>query len=366
MEKGAARAQLPAMADGAADDAAQVITAPFVARDHAVGNQEGTGADVVGQHAERGAVHVGVGCFTRGGSDQRLEQIYLVIGMDTLQHRRNAFKAHAGIDRGLGQRMHDAGLVAVELHEDVVPDFDVAVAVLILAARRTAPDMLAVVIEDFGAGSAGPCLAHHPEIVRGIARTLVVADANDARRRYADLVGPDLVSLVVFGVHRDPELVRRQFEDVDQQFPGVLDGIALEIVAKAEVAQHLEKGVMARRITDVFKVVVLAARAHTFLRRRGAVVAALVEAEEHILELVHPGVGEQQGRILVRHQRTGGHDLVAFRREEIEESLADFGAFHGGAESVTQSGDFTRSGAWPATGDRPRQGNRIKMQMPLS
>jgi hypothetical protein len=31
----------------------------------------------------------------------------------------------------------------------------------------------------------------------------------------------------------------------------------------------------------------------------------------------------------VRHQRTGGDDLVALGCEKIEELLADFGAFHG-------------------------------------
>jgi orotidine-5'-phosphate decarboxylase len=83
-------------------------------------------------------------------------------------------------------------------------------------------------------------------------------------------------------------------------------------------------------IADVFQVIVLAAGTHTFLGGRGTRVAALVEAEKHVLELVHPGVGEQQGRILVRHQRTRGHDLVTLGRKEIEKPLADFGAFHGG------------------------------------
>ena len=73
----------------------------------------------------------------------------------------------------------------------------------------------------------------------------------------------------------------------------------------------------------------LAAGPHAFLRRRGAVVAALVEAEEHVLELVHAGVGEQQGRVFVRHERTGRHDLVALGREEIQEGGADVGAGHG-------------------------------------
>jgi hypothetical protein len=83
-------------------------------------------------------------------------------------------------------------------------------------------------------------------------------------------------------------------------------------------------------VADVLQVVVLAPGAHAFLRRRGAAVAALVEAEEHILELVHARVGEQQGRIVVRHQGTGGNDLMALGGEKVEELLADFGAFHGG------------------------------------
>ena len=48
VEEGGARAELVAVADGAADDAAQHVAAAFVAGDHAVGDQEGAGADVVG------------------------------------------------------------------------------------------------------------------------------------------------------------------------------------------------------------------------------------------------------------------------------------------------------------------------------
>ncbi len=81
-------------------------------------------------------------------------------------------------------------------------------------------------------------------------------------------------------------------------------------------------------VTDVFQIVVLAAGTHAFLRGRCAGIRTLVEAEEHVLELVHPGVGEQQGRIVVRHERTGSHDLVALGFKELEELLADFGAFH--------------------------------------
>ena len=52
VEECGARAQLVAVADGAADDAAQYIAAAFITRDDAVGDQEGAGADVVGQHLQ--------------------------------------------------------------------------------------------------------------------------------------------------------------------------------------------------------------------------------------------------------------------------------------------------------------------------
>ncbi len=49
------------------------------------------------------------------------------------------------------------------------------------------------------------------------------------------------------------------------QLPGEGDGVALEVVAKAEVAQHLKERVVAAGEANVFKVVVLAAGADAFL-----------------------------------------------------------------------------------------------------
>ena len=50
-----------------------------------------------------------------------------------------------------------------------------------------------------------------------------------------------------------------------------MDRLALEVVAEAEIAQHLEERVMARRVADVLEIVVLAARAHAALRARRTV-----------------------------------------------------------------------------------------------
>lgn len=138
-ERGAA-AQLVAVADGAADDPAQHVAAAFVARDHAVDDQERAGADVVGDHAQRVVGQVLRVGLARGGTHERLEQVDLVVAVHVLQDRGQALHAHAGVHargRQRGQRVL-AGLrieLAVELHEHVVPDLDVAVAVGFRRAR---------------------------------------------------------------------------------------------------------------------------------------------------------------------------------------------------------------------------------------
>src|SRR5690606_34327831 len=76
-------------------------------------------------------------------------------------------------------------------------------------------------------------------------------------------------------------------------------------------------------VADLVEVVVLAAGAYAALRGSGAPVAALLRTQEHILELHHAGVGEQQGRVVTRHQRAGGDHLVALAAEELEEVPAD-------------------------------------------
>jgi hypothetical protein len=86
--------------------------------------------------------------------------------------------------------------------------------------------------------------------------------------------------------------------------------------------------VVAGGVAHVFQVVVLAAGAHAALRGSGAGVAALVAAKEHILELVHARIGEQQRGIVVRHQRAGRHHLMTMGSKIIEKGSADFSGFH--------------------------------------
>jgi hypothetical protein len=168
-------------------------------------------------------------------------------------------------------------------------------------------------------------VGHLPEIVRRVARALVVADADDALDGHADFLGPDVVGFVVLVVDGDGQLVGGQAVDLGQELPRVVDRVALEVVAEAEVTQHLEEGVVARRVADVFQVVVLAAGAHAALHRGRARVRARVGAEEDVLELHHAAVRQQHGRIITRHQGAGPNDRVAFGFEEFEEFVANFG-----------------------------------------
>ncbi len=79
---------------------------------------------------------------------------------------------------------------------------------------------------------------------------------------------------------------------------------------------------VARRITDVLEVIVLAACAHAALSTDGAGNLALLLAQEDVLELHHAGVREQQRRVVRRHERGARHDLVAALGEVVQKGLA--------------------------------------------
>ena len=246
--------------------------------------------------------------------------------MHPLQHRGEALQAHAGIHRGLGQRCHIAVRIAVVLHEHQVPDLDIAVAVLFRGAGRTTPDIRAMVVEDLGTGTTGTGVAHGPEVVALVKLAArLVADAGETIGIDADLLQPHVRGLVVVFIHRDPEFPGRQLQGLGQEFPGEADRLALEIVAEAEVAQHLEEGVVTRGVADVLQVVVLAAGTHATLRARRPHITALVLAQKHVLELHHAGVGEQQGRVVARHEGAGFDHLVAMLGEIVQKGGANFG-----------------------------------------
>jgi hypothetical protein len=150
-----------------------------------------------------------------------------------------------------------------------------------------------VVVENFRTRPARTGIAHRPKIVALVALTTgLIADTGDAVPGDLNLVGPDLISLVVGLVNGHPQLIRRQLQHIDQKFPSEMNGLFLEIIAEAEITQHLEKRVMTSGITDIFEIVVLATGSHAALRGDRPMIGALVATSEHVLELHHAGVGE--------------------------------------------------------------------------
>src|SRR5439155_547133 len=129
-------------------------TAPLVARQHAVVDEEREGARVLGDRAQR-ARHLGVlvgvvaaARYRLGGGDDVAQLVRLIDGAHALDHRGDALEARAGVDVRRGEIGTRAVLLAEVGHEDEVPDLkeaatpDVGVARLARAlrtVRRLAP-----------------------------------------------------------------------------------------------------------------------------------------------------------------------------------------------------------------------------------
>ena len=124
---------------------------------------------MIGDDAVRCApITIGIDAGEIGGMfDQATHNIDGVVVVAAHQRGGNAFKAHAGIDTLGGQIDARIGIDLLVLHEDIVPDLDKTITIFFRAARWTAPDMLAVIIENFGARAARAGITHAPEVIVG-------------------------------------------------------------------------------------------------------------------------------------------------------------------------------------------------------
>ena len=174
---------------------------------------------------------------------------------------------------------------------------------------------------DFRTGTARTRGAHFPEVV------FVPEAENTLRRQIGDL-GPELSGLVVFLEHRGPQCVLRQTPLLGQQLPGPLDGLALVVVAERPVSEHFEKGVVVGVATHLFQVVVLARNADALLDVRRPLVRPLADAQEHILELVHAGIGEEKRGVVLRHHRCARNDGVAVPAEKLKKGGTNLRCCH--------------------------------------
>ena len=159
---------------------------------------------MVSNNAQRLIAQIGCARFFCHRLNQIAEQVDFIVGINVLQHGGNTFQAHTGIHRRFRQRFHRAVSLTVELHKHDVPDLNVTVAIFLRAPRRTAPNVVAVVEENFGARAARASIAHLPEVIGRKSRAFVVADTNDALARDANFFFPNFVRFVIRLVNGDP------------------------------------------------------------------------------------------------------------------------------------------------------------------
>ena len=337
------QAEFAAEAVSAADDHAADVVAPQVTGHHAVGNQEGGGTPVVGDHAVGGEVGLALGVAVPGEflrfADQRPKQVGAVVGAAALQDIDDAFQPHAGIHMGGGQRFEGFGVEAVVLDENQVPQFDEAVGVEGFHGDRAF--FGAQINVDFGARPAGAGIRHFPEVILA---PQVEEMPFPKPRLFPPISGGFLIRgdfALLVPEDGGVQVLPRQPPDLGEQFPGPGDGFLFVVIAKRPVAEHLEEGVVGVILPHVFEVVVLAGDAHTLLRVDGAGVGAFIRAQKNVLELHHPGVGEQQRGIPAGDERRRRHEGVpGFFDEEINELLADLVSSEGGRGHGELLGDW--------------------------
>ena len=294
-------AELAGPAHGAADDPAQHVAPALVGGQDPVRHQHRHGPAVVGHDAQpdvgRLVAAVRLPGDRLGHLEHRHVQVGVVERVDPLDDRQDPLEAGAGVDARAGQRLGAAVGAPVVLHEDQVPDLDEP-----LGAAEGRPAVGAVgralVDEDLAARPAGAGVAHLPEVV--------VAQALDPLGPDAHGVAPDGLGLVVGLVDGHPQPVAVDAQDLGDELPGEGDGVGLEVVAEAEVPQHLEEGAVAQRGADDVDV----DGAEALLHRRGPRPRRHLVAQEERLEGHHPGDGEQD-RGVVRDEARRRHGGVA-------------------------------------------------------
>ena len=228
-----------------AQNAAQHVAPPFVAEVDPLGQQEGGGAQMVGDDPVTGPAFVLVGFAHHllHGTDDRHKKLSVVVTEFAFFDRHHPFQPHAGVDGGFGQRVQIALAISFVLHENEVPNLQKAIPVAPHVIFGAVKVLLALIVKDFAAGPARTRVAHLPKVV-------FITHAVDAA--LVNMLGPNLSRFVVAFMHRDVELLLGQRQHFGDELPGVGDGILFEVVAEAEIAQHLEKGVVARGMADVF------------------------------------------------------------------------------------------------------------------
>ncbi len=242
-----------------------------------------------------------------------LVEIGIVDRVAALHDLDEAFETHPGIDVLLGKG--GAGTIGGldELHEDVVPDFQVAFA---LAGTAFAVAEFGTEVEvDLGVGTVRPSGTNWTPPV--------VFEFADAGFGDADVVAPDGVGVLVGGMDGGVEVVGIEPHDLGEEFPGPGERFLFEVVADGEVAEHEEEGAVAL-VADLVDV----DGAKTLLDGAEADGGRGFQTEEERSHLLHAGGGEQDRGVVVGDEGGAWELAVTALLEEVDEGAADFRAAH--------------------------------------
>ncbi len=242
------------------------------------------------------------------------EHICVIVALLALESHAEALEAHARVNIPVRQKLKLTACLSVVLHEHEVPYLYHKMMSLVhkLPSRKCCNLLVAPEVNVyFAAWSARACVAHLPEVV------MLVSEQNPVLRkiflpclhRLCVELGP--VFLRTFK-HGSIELSAVDFIYFGKKFPCPVNGLCLEIVTEAPVAEHLEHGVVVRVVSHLFKVIVFPADPQAFLTVGHARPFRCAVSEEPVLELVHSCVCEHQCRVILNYHRCRRHYLVAF------------------------------------------------------
>ena len=288
-------------------DTTDHITSLGIAGQLAIGNTERNGTQVVhdNAHGHIGFFRVTIFDASLLGHhlNQRLEDVCIIVRVLALDGTHQTLKAHTGVNHVHGKILQRTVGLAVELHEDDVPDFNHLGIVLVhqlttghlrLLLGRTAVQV------NLGTGSARTGITHFPEVVM-----LVAVDDMVGRNMLQPIRSRLVIAAQAFLLaslkHGYIQVLRIQLEHIYQIFPSHINGTFLEVVAKAPVAKHLKHGMVVGVMAHLFQVVVLAAYAQTLLRIGTATGFGVAGAQNDVLPLVHTGIGKHQCGVVLNH-----------------------------------------------------------------
>ena len=152
---------------------------------------------MVGNHSQRLMLKISTERRLSGGLNQMLKEVNFIVAVHPLHNGGNALQAHAGINRGPWQRCHLTTTVALVLHKHQVPDFDIAIEVVIITARRATRHVGTVVVKDFRTWATGAGITHLPKVV--------FIESRKALGTNAHFFEPDFLGFVIRNMHGDPQ-----------------------------------------------------------------------------------------------------------------------------------------------------------------